>query len=220
VSTKPLIELRSVKVLSNIEIAPSVYDLSFRRNFSFKAGQVIGLGLSPNDDPRLYSIASGENDELARILYNIKPGGVLTPHLAELVHGDNLWITPPFGTYEGSPETAYWIAAGTGLAPFLSMFRSGLSEKKILIHGGRSEKSFYFSDELNAMGERYIKCSSQIDSPGYFHGRVTSYLEQMDKLPADQKYYICGNAEMVVECREILLLKGIPFNNIVAEIYF
>jgi ferredoxin--NADP+ reductase len=36
----------------------------------------------------------------------------------------------------------------------------------------------------------------------------------------DQKYYLCGSAEMVVESREILISKGIPFNNIVAEIYF
>ena len=35
-----------------------------------------------------------------------------------------------------------------------------------------------------------------------------------------QKYYLCGSAEMVVECREILLGKGIAFSNIVAEIYF
>jgi len=42
----------------------------------------------------------------------------------------------------------------------------------------------------------------------------------LDDLPEDQKYYLCGSAEMVVECREILISKGIAFSNIVAEIYF
>jgi ferredoxin/flavodoxin---NADP+ reductase len=221
VETKPLIQLKSTSVASNIEIAPSVFILSFKRDFSFKAGQVIGIGLSPSDDPRLYSIASGENDTEIKILYNIKPGGQLTPSLAHLSIGDSLWITPPFGNYEGSSGAAYWIAAGTGLAPFLSMLRSGLGAGKVLIHGGRTLDSFYFRDELKeAFGKDYIACCSQEKGSDVFHGRVTQYLEQQQRLPADQKYYLCGSAEMVVECRDILLRKGISFNQIVAEIYF
>jgi ferredoxin/flavodoxin---NADP+ reductase len=219
--TKSLIQLRSKPVLSNIEIAPSVYILSFTRDFTFKAGQVIGLGLSQHDDPRLYSIASGENEDTISILYNIKPGGQLTPNLAHLTPGDQLWITPPFGNYEGSPEPGWWIAAGTGIAPFMSMLRSGLSANKTLLHGGRTPESFYFSEELKTiLGNRYIRCCSRHEGPELFRGRVTHYLEQQESLPTNQKYYLCGSAEMVVECREILLRKGISYNQIVAEIYF
>ncbi|NVO19960.1 MAG: oxidoreductase [Bacteroidetes bacterium] len=221
IETKPLIQLRSTAVLSNIEIAPSVFILSFQRDFTFRAGQVLGLGLSANDDPRLYSIASGENDDIIQILYNIKPGGQLTPNLAHLTTGSKLWLTPPFGNYEGSEEPAWWIAAGTGIAPFMSMFRSGIGNNKILIHGSRTLDSFYYSNELSpAMGERYVKCCSGQDGEDVFHGRVTNYLEQAEDLPSGQKYYLCGSAEMVVECREILLRKGVSYNNIVAEIYF
>jgi len=219
--TKPLIKLQSVTVDTNEEIAPSVFVLAFRRPFAFRAGQVIGIGLSISDDPRLYSIASGESDTSIQILYNIKPGGQLTPSLAQLRQGDTIWITPPFGSYEGSAEPAYWIAAGTGLAPFYSMFRSGLGSNKILIHGGRTLDSFYFSKELSEFfGDHYVRCCSQQENSDVYPGRVTQYLQSLDDLPADQKYYLCGSAEMVVECRDILLSKGIPFNNVVAEIYF
>jgi ferredoxin--NADP+ reductase len=219
--TKPLIQLKSIQVFSNNEIAPSVFILAFHRTFSFRAGQVLGIGLSPNDDPRLYSIASGENDDYIHILYNIKPGGQLTPNLAQLKAGDQIWITPPFGTYEGTAEAAWWIAAGTGLAPFNSMLRSGQGSNKVLIHGGRTADSFYFSEELlDALGDRYVRCCSQESGEGLYTGRVTQFLEEQENLPMDQKYYLCGSAEMVVECREILLNKGIPFNHIVAEIYF
>ena len=34
------------------------------------------------------------------------------------------------------------------------------------------------------------------------------------------KYYLCGSAEMVVEIRDILIEKGIPFDRIISEIYF
>lgn len=221
VESKPLIKLKAVSVLSNSEISPNVFLLSFKRDFTFRAGQVLGLAMEPNDDARLYSIASGEPDENIDILYNIKPGGKLTPNLAVLSPGNTLWISPPFGSYHSTEEPAYWIAAGTGIAPFISMYRSGLGDNKILLHGGRTLDSFYFSDELTKdFGERYLRCCSQQEGEGVYFGRVTQFLEETDDLPETQKYYLCGSAEMVVECREILISKGVPFNNIVAEIYF
>jgi ferredoxin--NADP+ reductase len=221
VESKPNVKFKSVTILSNTEIAYNVFLLSFRRDFEFRAGQVLGIAMSPTDDARLYSIASGENDENISLLYNIKPGGKLTPNLAILRPDDTLWITVPFGTYAGSYEPAYWIAAGTGIAPFYSMYRSGMGDNKVLIHGSRTLDAFYFSDKLaSEFGPRYVRCCSQHEGDGVYHGRVTQYLEGLDNLPEDQKYYLCGSAEMVVECREILLSKGIPFSNVVAEIYF
>jgi ferredoxin/flavodoxin---NADP+ reductase len=221
VASKPNVKFKSVSITSNTEISHNVFLLSFTRDFTFRAGQVLGLAISPTDDARLYSIASGENDETIDILYNIKPGGKLTPNLAILNPGDVLYITVPFGTYAGSTEPAYWIAAGTGIAPFYSMYRSGMGGNKILVHGSRTLDAFYFSDKLTIdFGSRYIRCCSQQEGEGVYHGRVTQYLEEIDELPGDQKYYLCGSAEMVVECREILISKGIAFSNIVAEIYF
>ncbi len=221
VESKPNVKYNSVSILSNIEIASGVFLLSFKRDFSFRAGQVLGLALSPNGDARLYSICSGENDVNVDILYNIKPGGKLTPSLAYLKPEDRLWITVPFGSYEGSAEPAYWIAAGTGIAPFISMNRSGLGANKTLLHGGSTLDSFYFHQELiPSFGKRYVRCCSQQASDAVYNGRVTQYLEASNNVPAEQKYYLCGSAEMVVDCREILLAKGIPYNNIVAEIYF
>jgi len=221
VELKPNVKFKSVTILSNTEISPNVFLLSFKRDFAFRAGQVLGIAVSANDDARLYSIASGENDSTISLLFNIKPGGKLTPNLAILKPGDTLWITVPFGSYTGSDEPAYWIAAGTGIAPFYSMYRSGMGGNKILIHGSRTLDAFYFSEKLiNDFGSRYVRCCSQEEGEGVYHGRVTQYLEKLENLPEDQKYYLCGSAEMVVECREILLSKGIAFSHVIAEIYF
>lgn len=218
---KPAVKLSEAEVLTNDEIAPSVFLLTLRRDFDFVAGQVLGITLDPAEDARLYSIASGSSEPSIKILYNIKPGGKLTPPLSALVPGNKIWVTVPFGNFKPDNGPAYWIAAGTGIAPYLSMYRSGYGEQKIIIHGGRTPQSFFFSDELSqAYGDRYVRCCSGARSEGLYHGRVTTYLQSLDNLPADHKYYLCGNAEMVVDCREILLTKGIPYNNIVAEIYF
>jgi ferredoxin--NADP+ reductase len=218
---KPAVKLTEAQVLTNNEIAPSVLLLTFNRDFEFIAGQVLGITIDPEEDARLYSIASGTAESTVKILYNIKPGGKLTPPLSTLVPGNKIWISVPFGNFKPYSGPAYWISAGTGIAPYMSMFYSGFGDRKIMIHGGRSPQSFYFSEELiKDFGDKYIRCCSGAGGEGLYHGRVTTYLENLENLPRDHKYYLCGSAEMVVDCREILLSKDVPYNNIVAEIYF
>jgi ferredoxin--NADP+ reductase len=49
---------------------------------------------------------------------------------------------------------------------------------------------------------------------------VTGFLAKQDQLPQELHYYICGQATMAVETRDLLIEKGIPFGNIITEIYF
>ena len=221
VKPKTQMLLSEVVVDGNNEIATGVFILTFRRTFDFIPGQVIGICLSESDEPRLYSIASGNSDDQVQILYNIKPTGKLTPPLARAKAGDVIFVSPPFGSYFGNAEPAWWISSGTGIAPFYSMFRSGLGKDKVLLHGGRFRESFYFEDEfLPVLGKNYIRCCSRESGEDIFSGRLTAYLSQHTNLPTNIKYYLCGSAEMVVDARDILISKGIPFGNIVSEIYF
>jgi ferredoxin--NADP+ reductase len=48
---------------------------------------------------------------------------------------------------------------------------------------------------------------------------VTAYLAAQKTLP-DVNYFLCGSAIMVVEVRDLLIERGIPFATIFAEIYF
>ncbi len=218
---KTKLKLIKVKVLRQKEISPGVFVLSFQRPWDFTAGQVIGISGTETEEARLYSIASGELDEEVDILYNINPEGKLTPWMAQLNTADNLWVSEPFGSFTGSGEPAWWIASGTGIAPFISMLRTGLHKNKKLLHGGRNLNSFYFNEMLEpVLQDNYIKCCSRENGDGIYHGRITQYLREHSSLPLDQKYYLCGSAEMVVDARDILIEKGIPFDNIVSEIYF
>ncbi|MBK6347513.1 MAG: oxidoreductase [Bacteroidales bacterium] len=218
---KKKLALNKVKVSRQVEITPGVFVLSFPRPWDFTAGQVLGIGAHATDEARLYSIASGELDDEVDILYNINPDGKLTPWLARVVTGDNIWVSEPFGSFTGSGEPAWWIASGTGIAPFSAMFRTGLTAGKKLIHGGRDLNSFYFSETfVPALKDNYIRCCSRDTAEGIYDGRITKYLSEIPQLPAGEKYYLCGSAEMVVEVRDILISKGIPFDNIISEIYF
>lgn len=213
-------KLAEVRITKHVEISTDVFLLSFKRKFDFIPSQVIKLGIDSENPPRIYSICSGDIDDDISILYNVKEDGFLTPRLAAKIPGDKILVSEPYGSFVGSKTPAWWIATGTGIAPFYSMFRSGLSDNKKLIHGVRYLNQFYFEDDLDwALGDNYIRCCSAESSCDVFRGRVTDYLKTVD-LPSDNRYYICGKALMVVEVRDWLISKGTPFKNIIAEIYF
>lgn len=207
-------------ISNNEEISPGVHLISFKRSTDFLPGQVVKIGVDKTNPPRIYSICSGNQEDEIRILFNIKDDGFLTPKLAAMIPGDQIYVSEPYGSFLGTNEPAWWIATGTGIAPFYSMYRSGMSENKLLIHGVRSLNQFYFEDELEwSMDKNYIRCCSKEKSCNVFPGRVSHYLEGLNELPK-VKYYLCGKALMVVEVRDLLISKGVSYENIIAEIYF
>ena len=208
------------RVTDNEEISPGVFLISINRDYSFSPGQVVKIGINKEKPPRIYSICSGNHEKEMRILFNIKEDGFLTPKMAALIPGDKIFVSKPYGSFLGTAGPAWLIATGTGIAPFYSMYRSGLEKNKTIIHGVSYLNQFYFEDELEwVFGENYIRCCSRESSCNVFPGRVTDYLKTVSDFP-DVKYYVCGKALMVVEVRDLLIAGGVPFENILAEIYF
>jgi ferredoxin-NADP reductase len=214
------LELEQTEVTGNKEIAPGIFRLTFPRAHDFVPGQTVALTVEPSLPARYYSIASGSRDAGIEILYDLVPEGLLTPRLARLAPGDRLLASKPFGAFRDGEGDAVWIAAGTGIAPFASMVRSGLHAGRTLIHGSRTlaglyERS-YFSSVLR---ERYVPCCSTESAPGVFRGRSTLWLSS-HSLPRAERWMLCGSSRMVVDARDILIGRGVPFTSVVAEIYF
>jgi ferredoxin/flavodoxin---NADP+ reductase len=209
------------KVLSNLEVCPSHFVLSWKRDFNFVPGQIVQVTTSPDIPARMYSLASGPLEPEARILYEVVKEGRLTPRLAALRPGDQLYISQPHGNFLSDEEPAWWIAAGTGIAPFASMWYSGLGGNKVLVHGSRSLDGFVFQEAFEgSMGNRYVRCCSSQSGEGIYHGRLTTWLTEQEHLPMNMRYLLCGSAEMVVKTRDILIGRGVPYEMIMAEIYF
>jgi ferredoxin--NADP+ reductase len=208
------------RIANHTEISPDVFLLSVERRFDFQPGQTVKVGLSGIAEPRIYSICSGNRDPELSILYNIKDDGELTPRLAKLKPGDEVEISEPGGGFIGTSDPSVWIATGTGVAPFYSMLRSGMGKGQILLHGVRRADQFYFSNDWkNTLGENYHRfCSGEVVN-GIPHGRVNQWLETAE-LSNDRNWYLCGQASMCVEVRDLLIARGIPFGKILTEIYF
>ena len=213
--------LISAEVIALKKLGPNGYLLTVKRPFDFLPGQVVKITTNRSIAPRLYSIASGANEPHLSFLFDLKPQGELTPQLVALKPGEEILISKPFGEFICKESSVVWIASGTGIAPYISMIESGMAEGKLLIHGVRYKENFFFRNKLEQLlGVRYIKCCSGNAGDEMFHGRVTEYLQKTVDLPLDRKYYLCGNPEMVVDTRDVLLSRGIAYENILAEIYF
>lgn len=214
-------EVFPVKIISNIEITPQVYVLEMEKKFDFKAGQVVAAAMHPDHNLRLYSIASGTQEPTLKILFDINPEGELTPNMAKMKPNDILYVSAPFGRFTNSPKGSWWIATGTGIAPFVAMAQSNEAEEITLLQGARQLNQFYFSDLFKEkMGDRYLRFCTTESHPDVLSGRLTTFLKENNDLIPTRKYYLCGNSNMVVEVRDLLLSKGVPFEQIIAEIYF
>lgn len=209
------------KVVSIEKPASGKFLLTIEKQFDMKAGHVIALTTEQNIAPRIYSLCSGEKDEHMQVLFDLHPEGELTPVLAMFKPGDTVFVSKPYGSFiPVNDQPMWWIATGTGIAPFRAMLRSGYKPAKLL-HGAREASNFYFEREFKtALKENYWRCNSGNDGIGDYFGRVTSFIENQSSLPTNNKYYLCGRALMVVELRDLLISKGIPYENIISEIFF
>jgi ferredoxin-NADP reductase len=208
-------------VISIEGVSSDAFLLTTERAHSFLPGQVVAVTSEKKLAPRIYSLCTAPDEHAMGILFNIKPGGLLTPQLARIKKGDKVYVSAPFGAFLGDDRPGWWIAAGTGIAPFRSMARFGMGANKMLIHGSRLVEGFYFSDEFSStFGDRYVRCCSQENGKGIYSGRLTSWLRQHKSFDPQLQYYLCGSAEMVVEVRDILLGGGVGLSSIMSEIYF
>lgn len=220
-NVSPPTELIQVTLTGNKELSPGVHLISWKRKHDFEPGMVVKLTINNEIVPRIYSICSGKDEAEISVLFHIKEDGLLTPRLARVQEGMTVWVTEPYGSFLDRNRPAWWIATGTGIAPFYSMLRSGMVQDRTLLHGVRSLDQFYFDNEFDqALGNRYIRCCAHESSDNVFPGRVSTFLEQIDELPTESDYYLCGKAIMVVEVRDLLIARGIPYEHILSEIYF
>ena len=198
---------------------------------------MIGLLEDGKPIMRAYSIVSSIYDEHLEFLSIKVPDGPLTSRLQHIQVGDTILMSrKPTGTLlltNLKPgKRLYLLSTGTGFAPWGSVIRDPEAyerfEQVIVAYGCRNVAELAFGTEtilsvrdsefLGEMASQQLLYYTTVTREPYYHqGRLTTLIEN-GKLfkdmglpaldPEHDRVMICGNPQMLIELRDMLVARG------------
>ncbi len=216
--------LKHTKLVRRRWLSKKAFEIELVRppDFEFIPGQNIRSVYG--DMERYYSIISAPHEPNIELCIRFIPEGAFSSILASAEPGFEFQFTGPHGyfTFKPSKRIPVFVATGTGIAPFVSMVRSGISNF-MLLHGVSHIEDLYYESFFRKSASGFIPCISDSkpeysDLPDIFHGRVTDFIR--NKLPRNSyDFYLCGRGEMV---RDVTLLVDelFPESLVYHEVFF
>jgi NAD(P)H-flavin reductase len=193
------INTHPTELIGRRRLSEKTFEIQFRKpsSYSIQAGQRIRL--CHQSIEREYTPVSAPDDPEITLCIRKVDTGNFTPILSTIPIGTRFDISDPGGyfTFKPSARPPVFVATGTGIAPFYSMARSGITGFTLL-HGVDRSEELYYRSKLKSVADLYVPCISKAhQTPSvFFRGRVTDYLQQ-HLPPAAYDFYLCGRREMI-----------------------
>jgi ferredoxin--NADP+ reductase len=198
----------------------------------FEAGQFVRIALDIDGErvARPFSMVNSPDDPMLEFYGIVVPEGPLSPRLARLQAGETLYVASnPAGFLvlsELPDAAALWLlSTGTGIAPFISMLRSGTPWRRfrdvVLVHAVRHARELVYRDEIDTMPNlRYVPVVSREDAPGSLRGRIPQLLGDsrleaaagLKLAPESSQVMLCGNPDMLKDATAVLTERGLRKN--------
>jgi ferredoxin/flavodoxin---NADP+ reductase len=203
----------------------------------FEAGQFVRIALDVGGEriARPFSFVNAPDDPVLEFYGVIVPQGPLSPHLARLKAGDPLFVADnPSGflvlSEVPAAEDLWLLATGTGIAPFLSILRTGeiwqRYRRVILVHGVRHANELVYQDMIRAVagarGSRfvYVKTTTREEVPDALQGRIPAAIRDgrleaaagAAIAPGRSQFMLCGNPAMLKDAAAELVQRGLRKN--------
>lgn len=202
---------------------PDIFTVTFSsdKKFHYNPGQFLHLALDEYDgagqwpESRCFSMQSNTNEPRIKITFSVK--GRFTKRMADELHeGKEVWLKFPYGdlfTQTHNKANTVFIAGGTGITPFLSLFThesfNEYTEPRIYL-GFRSKEYNIYHDEITRSynSSKFVKSYYEnidgiIDIHSIFNENGTN-----------SDYFISGPPIMIKSFKKYLLLKGLEENKI------
>lgn len=205
-----------------------IYTLEFKslgRPFKYHPGQFLHLAIDKDYDgigqwpeSRCFSMQSNPDETTIRITYAVK--GDFTKQMEkELKVGSEVWIKLPYGDLFTQPHDktkTVFIAGGTGVTPFLSLFThesfNDYINPKIYL-GFRSNVYNIYNEELVSSynSSKFIKIFNEdvdgiIDIQSIFNENGTT-----------NNYFVSGPPIMIKSFKQTLIENGVPNENVLTD---
>lgn len=208
----------------------NIYTLEFKSlkgKFKYSPGQFLHLALDSDYDgtgqwpeSRCFSIQSNSNQETIKLTYSVK--GVFTNMMKnELKVGSIVWLKMPYGELfinEHDYNNTIFIAGGTGITPFLSLFTDECFTKynnPILYAGFRNELMNIFNSELDAA--RLINHQLRINCIYEDEDGILSIENIHKESNPSTCFFISGPPDMITTFRNYLLKNEVLSSNIITD---
>lgn len=222
-----------VSIVNKIEGIYTVELKSLHGKLKFHPGQFLHLsidsdydGIGQWPDSRCFSIQSTPDEVNIKITYSVK-GSFTRMMESELYTGKEIWLKLPYGdlfSQNHSFSNTVFIAGGTGITPYLSLFGHSdflkYSNPRIYL-GFKSEKFNIYNEVLDSLSK---KINNQSDGNC---GKLVTYYENINGLIDIQKiisendvessFFISGPPKMIDFFKTALLEVGISKENILTD---
>ncbi len=216
-------EIFTTRLRARRWLSPDTYEVDMDRpdRFHFRPGQHIRFDHEGLE--REYSPVSTATDAVITLCVRDTRTGNFSTALAHAPQETSFRFSGPHGyfLYTPSSRPAVFAATGTGIAPFVSMVRSGVTGF-LLLHGVRTAEECFYESLFRTAARGYVPCLSgagkPADPPDAFYGRVTDYVAgHLPSSPCD--FYLCGRQEMI---RDITFLvdEHFPQSRIYSETFY
>jgi len=229
--------LKNAKIAEHKDLTHDVFEIRFETedNIDFKSGQFVTIKINDKLPPcfRAYSIASSpiKNSKEFKLCIKRVENGRGSNWLNNLKVNETINFIGPNGhfTHKGEKPNSFFIATGTGLAPFTAMIEDlinqGSDRNLELLFGVRHIKDVFYQEWLSELAKKGdFKFTTTLSRPEDENwkgsvGRVTNILREKELDTKNTEFYICGLNNMIEEIVEILKEKGVPEESIHFEKY-
>lgn len=217
------------EVASVVNSIEGVYTVSFRsldKPFKYEPGQFLHLALEEFDpssqwpDSRCFSMQSSPNEQLIKITYAVK-GHFTTRMQQELKLGSEVTLKLPYGdlfTQSHNKVNTVFIAGGTGITPFLSLFNhssfAGYANP-VLFAGFRSMSMNLYEAELNKA--KKINPSFKYISVYEDNEGILDVSKIYNTSNPNASFFISGPPVMIKSFKKYMIKSGIPVNQVLTD---
>ena len=194
-------------------------------DFAFLPGQYVDIHVPDSEDARRsFSLANVPGDGHIELIVRRYPNGRLSGMLGDTIRaGTELAFTGPYGAFHlrKSDRPILMIAAGSGMAPILSLLRQLAADPPDrpvrFFFGARTAEDLFYDDLIAELAGKlpdfaFTPVLSQEEwdgARGYVQDAVDAYLEAGEL--SEPEVYMCGPPAMIEAAEEMLEAKhGVP----------
>ncbi len=200
-----------VKILSIEDLTHNVKRIKTEKpdNFSFVPGHSALVSINKQElknDKHPFTFTSLNSENFLEFI--IKKYNNITKEIHNLKEEDELIIADVFGSVRYN-KTGVFIAAGTGITPFLAIFKQLKEENKLgenkLIYSNKTKKDIIHKEELKEiLKDNLILTLTREKNSEYKFGRITKEFLKENIKSFNQDFYVCGPSSFSSDVKKAL----------------